>query len=395
MTKKYSNFKATMAIAKASFRSIMRSPSAVVFNLAFPLIFIIVFANIGGSAMKIDVGVAKDCDTNNAIFKALEKNNIIHLVRDQSDAEMHASLAKGNLAAVFAVKSNWGNGKGGFTVYPPLSALGNTAIPNNKSPFSVNVQYSKAAGDKGSVFKSVLNNIFYQLQSVFLDKMSAFAGGTPLKAVDMHEETISGRAYKYIDFILPGMLGFSLLGSGVFGTAFVFLSLRLTLVIKRFFATPVKKYSIVLGEAIARLINSWMGALVIILVGHYFFGFTLINGVVTVINMLILAAIGLIVFMGFGFIISGIAKNESTVPPLSNIITLPQFLLSGTFFSTSAFPGWLQSISKILPLTYLNDAMRKVAFEGAGLTDIGHQLMILGIWFVVVYAVAVKTFKWE
>lgn len=374
-----------MSVAKASFRSIMRSPSAVIFNLVFPLIFIVVFANIGGSAMKIDVGVAKDCDTNSIIYKALEKNKIVNLVRDQSVAEMHENLAKGNLAAIIDIKANG---------YAPLSALGPNAVPH-KSPFSVDVQYSNASGDKGAIFKSALNNIFYQLQSVFLEKVSSISGGPTLKAVDLHEETITGRKYKYIDFILPGMLGFSLLGSGVFGTAFVFLSLRITLVIKRFFATPVKKYSIVLGEAIARLITSWIGALIIIIVGHYFFGFTLVHGVITIINMLILAAIGLIVFMGFGFIISGIAKNESTVPPLSNIITLPQFLLSGTFFSTTAFPGWLQHISDILPLTYLNNAMRKVAFEGAGLNQVGHELLILGIWFVVVYAVAVKTFRWE
>jgi ABC-2 type transport system permease protein len=372
----------------------MRSPSAVIFNLVFPLIFIVVFANIGGSAMQVDVGVAKDCDTTNAIYKALANSKIVHLVKDKSAADMHNELSKGNLAAIIDIKSNIA-GKGN-TLYPPLSALGPTALKGNaNSLYKLDVQYSSASGDKGAIFKSTLNNIFYGLQSAFLQTMSKFSGMPAFKAVDVHEETITGREYKYIDFILPGMLGFSLLGSGVFGTAFVFLSLRITLVIKRFFATPVKKYSIVLGEAMARLITSWMGALIIILVGHYFFGFTLVHGVVTIINMLILAAIGLIVFMGFGFIISGIAKNESTVPPLSNIITLPQFLLSGTFFSTSAFPGWLQHISNILPLTYLNDAMRKVAFEGAGLNEVGHQLMILGIWFVVVYAVAVKTFKWE
>jgi ABC-2 type transport system permease protein len=186
-----------------------------------------------------------------------------------------------------------------------------------------------------------------------------------------------------------------LLSSGVFGTAFVFLSLRLTLVIKRFFATPVKRYSIVLGEALARLTFSLLGSLFIILVGHYMFGFTLIHGVITVLNMLVLSAIGLIIFMGFGFTISGIAKNESTVPPLSNIITLPQFLLSGTFFSVTAFPKWLQAISNVLPLTHLNNAMRKVAFEGAGLGDVTNQLFILLIWFIIIYAVAVKAFKWE
>ena len=104
---------------------------------------------------------------------------------------------------------------------------------------------------------------------------------------------------------------------------------------------------------------------------------------------------GLIVFMGFGFVVSGIAKSESVIPPLANVITLPQFLLSGTFFPIDAFPGWLQSISKVLPLTYLNDALRRVAFEGAGFSSISHQLLIISIWGVVVYIAAIRFFRWE
>lgn len=372
--KPYSNTKATLAIARASFRSILRSPSAVVFTLAFPLIFIIVFANIGGGGMSIDVGVAKGSDTsaNNPVYMALKKNKIMHLINDQTADEMSKNLAKGNIDAILDLKP----------FAPPAS-------------MTVHVQYSKASGDKGSVLKSALNNIFYRIQSEELKRIQSYTTVQVPKLIDLKEETISGRPYKYIDFILPGQLGFSLLSSGVFGTAFVFLSLRLTLVIKRFFATPVKRYSIVLGEAIARLAFSLLGSLFIILVGHYMFGFTLIHGVTTVLNMLVLSAIGLIIFMGFGFTVSGIAKNESSVPPLSNIITLPQFLLSGTFFSITAFPTWLQYISKALPLTHLNDAMRKVAFEGAGLGDVTHQLLILFAWFIGIYAVAVKTFKWE
>jgi len=364
--KKYNNTKATLAIAKASFRSIIRSPSAVVFSLAFPLIFIIVFANIGGGAVKMDVGVAKTSDTSksDSLYQHLARIPVIHLVKDQSAAEMQKNLSKGNIDAIIDVKTS-------------------TTSPY----YTLNIQYTTASAQKDGVLRSLLNSMFFQINS---------RGNTaPQPIAELKESTIHGREYKYIDFLLPGMLGFSLLSSGVFGTAFVFLSLRLTLVIKRFFATPVKKYSIVLGEALARLVFSWIGALFIILVGHYFFGFTLIHGVVTVINMLILSALGLIVFMGFGFIISGVAKNESAVPPLSNIITMPQFLLSGTFFATTAFPGWLQWLSNILPLTYLNKAMRDVAFEGAGLGDVTHDLLIIGIWFIIVYAVAVKTFKWE
>jgi ABC-2 type transport system permease protein len=365
-TKKYSNTRATLAIAFASFRSIIRSPSAVVFSLAFPLIFIVVFANIGGSPVKMDVGVAKTCDTSksNALFQAIKGNPVVNLVKNQSTAEMAKNLSKGDMDAIIDVRRN-----------------------NTAPYYTLNIQYTTASTQKDGVLRSMLNGMFFQINS---------RGNTVHQPIaEMKETTVTGREYKYIDFILPGMLGFSLLSSGVFGTAFVFLSLRLTLVIKRFFATPVKKYSIVLGEALSRLVFSWIGALFIITVGHYFFGFTLVHGFITVVNMLILSAIGLIIFMGFGFIISGIAKNESSIPPLSNIITLPQFLLSGTFFATTAFPTWLQGLSNILPLTYLNKAMRDVAFEGAGLGDVTHDLLILGIWFIVVYAIAVKTFKWE
>jgi ABC-2 type transport system permease protein len=360
----YSNFRATMAVAKASFRSIMRSPSAVVFSLAFPLIFIVVFANIGNRAITTDVGVAKTADTANDFYRGLKSHQVANLITNQSTAEMEKNLSKGDLAAIIDIKKS---------TTPPY--------------ITVNTTYSTSSGDKGNIFKMILTNIAYNANR------SMQQGPSPV--VELKEATVHGRKYNYIDFLLPGMLGFSLLSSGVFGTAFVFLSLRITLVIKRFFATPVKKYSIVLGEAIARLIFSWIGALFIIVVGHYAFGFTLIHGVTTVINMLILSALGLIVFMGFGFIISGIAKNESSVPPIANVITLPQFLLSGTFFSIAAFPGWLQAISNILPLTYLNTAMRNVAFEGASLTGVLPQLGVLGIWFIIVYGVAVKTFKWE
>jgi len=151
----------------------------------------------------------------------------------------------------------------------------------------------------------------------------------------------------------------------------------------------------VVGEALARITFALIGAAFILLIGRFAFGFTLIHGFVTFINMLILSFIGVVVFMGFGFTVSGIAKNESTVPPIANLVTLPQFLLSGTFFSITVFPTWLQPICKILPLTFLNDAMRQVAFEGANLWDVSHQLFYLLLWGIGIYAVAVKAFKWE
>ncbi len=175
----------------------------------------------------------------------------------------------------------------------------------------------------------------------------------------------------------------------------MFFSLRNTLVLKRFFATPIKRTYIVLGEGLSRVLFSLLTAVVIISIGRFFFGFTLIHGILTFFEMLVLSFIGLVVFMGFGFIVSGIAKSDSTIPPLANIITLPQFLLGGTFFSIEAFPKWLQPISRAMPLTHLNNAMRSVAFEGLHLWDVKEEIGILLLWGIIVYAAAIKVFRWE
>lgn len=363
MNKPYNHTKATLALAKASFRSIMRSPSAVVFTLAFPLIFILVFGFLGGGGIKVDLAIAPGSDLQNPVIKALEETAVINLVKNKSKTEIAQQLEKGNIAGVIDVRKN----------------------PVPQPAYLANVQYTSASMDKGNILKSVLNNLMYMLNTRDLKPSVA----------EIRESTVHGRTYRTIDFILPGQLGFSLLSTGVFGTAFVFFSLRQTLVIKRFFATPVKRASIILGEGLARIGFALLGAVFIIMIGHFFFHFTLIHGVVTVLNMLVLSIIGLIVFMGFGFVVSGIAKSESTIPPIANIITLPQFLLSGTFFSIDHFPLWLQPISRALPLTYLNDAMRQVAFEGAGLWDVKLQILIMLIWGIGIYALAVKVFKWE
>ena len=364
--KHYSQLTAMLAVTRASLRSITRSPSAVVFTLLFPLIFILVFGFLDNPGVQLDLGIHSETDKNNEVFNTLNKAPGIKLIEDESDDELYHDLEKGRIDGVLTIRLN----------------------PDTAGPrYFLDMQTSASSMDNGAVLKSVMENIVNKLNLKDF-KQSALVA-------EIRPSQVQGRKYSSIDFILPGQLGFSLLSTGVFGTAFVFFNFRQTLVIKRFFATPIRKPYILLGEALSRLIFSLIGALFVITVGYFAFGFTLVHGIGTALIMLLLSTIGLIVFMGFGFIISGLAKNESMIPPLANIITLPQFLLSGTFFPIDAFPSWLQPVCKILPLTYLNDAMRKVAFEGASLFDIAWPLFVMLIWGVVVYAGAVKFFKWE
>ncbi|HNS12415.1 MAG TPA: ABC transporter permease [Bacteroidia bacterium] len=378
--KKYSQWVAMLAISKASLRSITRSPSAVIFILVFPLVFIVVFGFVGNNRIKLDVGIHSTCDTSGVVFQNFRQVRNIHLTKDKTDSEMMDLMKKGRLDAILLVHKEKGD----------------------KGKETVEIITSKASKEKGAFAISVLSNIidknnldyYSHLQKEFPENFKELPGNGETPA-ELKETQVEGREYKMIDFILPGQLGFSILSAGVFGTAFVFFSLRQTMVLKRFFATPIKRTYIVLGEALSRVVFQLAGALVIIVLGKYVFGFTLVNGFVTLLNLLLLSALGLIVFMGFGFVVSGLAPNESVIPPIANIVTLPQFLLSGTFFPVDAFPDWLQVISKVLPLTYLNDALRKVAFEGAGMMDISHELSIILIWGLLIYAAAVKFFKWE
>jgi ABC-2 type transport system permease protein len=378
--REYNQWKAMLAITVASLRSITRSPSAVIFSLGFPLVFIVVFGFISGNRIRLEVGVDTSSDTTSAIYQSIRQISNVELITDKSNEELKQQLIKGRVDAILKLQ--------------PVSnaAEGNT----------VEVITSKASREKGTFVQSMLTNIidkqniaYFRSLSNHQDANSVGAGDWANNLTQLKQSEIEGREYKMIDFILPGQLGFSILSAGVFGTAFVFFSLRQTLVLKRFFATPISKTFIVLGEALSRLIFQLAGSLIIILIGKFVFGFTLINGLWTVIEMLILSAMGLIVFMGFGFVVSGLAKNESVIPPLANVVTLPQFLLSGTFFPIDAFPPWLQTICKGLPLTYLNDALRKVAFEGAGLMDVSHQILVIVLWGIIVYVAAVRFFRWE
>ncbi|MFT3935461.1 MAG: ABC transporter permease [Chitinophagaceae bacterium] len=372
MDKPYNQWRATLAITKASFRSIFRSPSAVVFSFGFPLIFILVFGFIGGGGGGPVYRIAFDAgnDSTNALYDSLVASKSIRVAHYTSAAALEEDLVKGRITGVVKIEKN-----------PTPGAL---------PAYFLRFRSTTASGDRFPQFLTLADNISNKVSNAILGKRPVYA------AVAMRPGDIKTvREYKTIDFILPGQLGFSLLSAGVFGVAFLFFNLRQTMVLKRFFATPINKRNIVFGEGLSRVLFQLITAITILLLGHFIFKFTLVNGFVTFIELLVLSFLGLLVFMGMGFIVSGLAKNESSIPPFANLITMPQFLLAGTFFSIDVFPNWLQPICRILPLTHLNDAMRKVAFEGAHLTDCWKQIGILGIWGVVAYAVAIKVFRWE
>ena len=365
MEKPYNQWRAMLAITKASLKATFRSPQSVFFSLFFPIVLIVIFGALsGGGGISLDVAFHSGTDTTNAVYKAITHSPVFD-IKKGDDAEIEDRLKKGRITAIIDIQKNNAGGAG----------------------YVVHLKSTSASQKDLPVLESLLHNIISSINNAGQPANTGYATVT--------KEEIPGRVYKMIDFYLPGMLGFSLIGASVFGVAFVFFSLRETLVLKRMYSTPVGKGYIVLGEGIGRVVFQLTTAVVLILFGKFFYGFTLANGVVTFIELMALSLLGLLVFMGFGIIVSSVAKNQNVIPIYANLFMFPQYFLSGTFFPKSALPLSIQPVLRYLPLTALNDSMRKVSFEGAHLWQTPSEIAILLGWCVIIYAVAVKVFRWD
>jgi len=346
------------AITRASLRAMFRSPQAVFFSLFFPVVLIVIFGALGGrGGISVDVAFDKNCDTANYLFQTLSHVPVLH-VEHADEAELQDRLKKGRITAIIDIQKQ-------------------TDTPS-QFPYRIHLKTTSASQKDLPVLNSVIQSVI---------------NGNRKQPVTVEE--VPGRIYKMIDFYLPGMIGFALIGAAIFGVAFVFFSFRETLVLKRLYSTPIRRGYIVVGESIARIIFQLATAVVLILFGRYFYDFTLANGWVTFLEMIVLSFLGLVVFMGFGYIISGIAKNQNVIPIYANLFMFPQYFLSGTFFPKSALPEGLQKIINFLPLTALNDALRKISFEGNHLWNVGPEILILLVWGLIAYMISIKVFRWE
>lgn len=366
MPKPYSQLKAMLAISKASLKSQFKSPQAVFFSLFFPIVLIAIFGAIGGSrGIDVDIAFTKTSDTANYIYQAINNTSVLE-VENAPEAELMDRLRKGRIIAMVEINRNPSGGNTAYDVHLKTTEAGKKDLP---------------------VLQSILSNIISEVNNRATPRDFSYAS--------VSAEVLPGRPYQMIDFYLPGMLGFSLIGSAVFGVAFVFFAFRETLVLKRLYSTPIRKGYIVVGESLARIVFQLATSVVIILFGKFLYNFTLAHGWITFIELLVLSFLGLVVFMGFGYVISGISKNQNVIPVYANLFMFPQYFLSGTFFPKSALPQGMQGVINFLPLTALNDAMRKVSFEGVHIWNVGREVGVLLAWCVIAYAIAIKVFKWE
>ncbi|OGY21628.1 MAG: hypothetical protein A2126_03140 [Candidatus Woykebacteria bacterium GWB1_45_5] len=347
-----------LAIAYYSLKAQLRNRATVFFGFVFPLMFIAIFGLFGSNSLNVSIGIPAD-QQNGPVYQALSGIKAVNIVSGSED-ELDDKLTQGRLAGVL---------------------LSDKGVANPR------LFISQANAQQAAAASSIVSGV--------VDKLNLRVANIQNPPIKLDIEEVSGRTFRFIDFFLPGMIGFALLSTAITSTAFGLIFLKKTLVLKRIFATPTKGLTILFGQGTARLVVVLAQTLVIVLVGILAYKFSLVHGALTLAEMLVLSVIGLISFLGFGLFIAGIAADENTAAPIANLVTLPQFLVAGTFFPIDALPSWVQPVVKLLPLSFFNTAMRKITVEGHFLDQMVWELVGLAVWAVIAYIVSSRTFRWE
>lgn len=371
MQKQYSQSRALLAITKASFKAIFAHPTAIFFSLLFPIIFVLIFGAFGDGGIptyRIAIADGSDTSATNMYYQSLKNHPQLRIVKYTDTLQRKKDMTRGRLAGIVFIT-------------PDKDSAG-------APTYNIKVSSTSASIATIPAVERILQDLKlrYQLEASGFKKQLISIAPTEIAEV---------RRYRQIDFVLPGQLGFSILFSTLFGVAFTFFNLRETLVLKRFYASPVSRTNILLGVGASRIFFQLLNVVVLVLFGHLALNFTLQHGFLTFFEIVTMTIVMLFLLLGVGLIFSSIVKSDTSIPLLINLFGFPQMMLSGTFFSIEVFPKWLQTICKILPLTQYNDSIRKISFEGLHITSCLKELGILGIWIIIIYAILGRVLKWE
>ncbi len=209
---------------------------------------------------------------------------------------------------------------------------------------------------------------------------------------EVKDKTVTETGARYIDFLIPGLVGLNLMGSGMWGLGFVVVESRIKKLLKRFAATPMRRSHYLLSFMLSRLLFLAFEVAAVLIFAWLVFDVR-VHG--SILNVAVVSLVGAVAFAGLGLLVAARPKTIEGVSGLMNLVMMPMWLLSGTFFAAARFPDALQPFIKALPLTALNDSLRSVISDGAG---IGANLAPLGVmlvWGIVCFFIALKIFRWQ
>ncbi len=221
-------------------------------------------------------------------------------------------------------------------------------------------------------------------------RLQQAAGGTRPLMVNDQEVRVPGQ--RYVDWLIPGLIGFNLMGTGMWSVAFYTTQARETRELRRLVATPMRRSDFLLSQILARFVFL-VGEIPLII----FFGWLIFSVSVegSLVWLAVVVLTGAACFTALGLLAAARTRTTEGVSGVINLVMLPMLVLSGVFFSTERFPDAAQPFIQILPLTALNDALRAIYNEGLGLSSVLGELGIIGLWTLASVALALRLFRWQ
>ncbi len=355
--------------AKISLRRYFRDRVALFFTVAFPLIFLLIFGSLSkGSDISFHIGLINDSHTafsqkfvnQTKTSKSFKVDNTVSTL-----AQAKAKMSRSEIDATILLPPSFGAVKSG---HPTGQAV---------------VYYDQNNAQAAQTLQSVLEGQFQGINSKLVKTPVPFS---------VAAKSTNTQGLSKLDYTVSGLLGFSILGLGVFGPANYFPQMKKQGVLRRLHITPLRVWEFFISSVLSNALIGLFSIAIMLAVAAGLFGFHMVGNYF---ELAVFIVLGILTIFGIGLAVGGWAKNENQSAPLTNIISFPMMFLSGTFFPRYAMPQWLQHISAYLPLTPIIDGVRMIATEGEHLTQIGPQIGLTLLWAVVIYAVAFRVFRWE
>jgi len=207
----------------------------------------------------------------------------------------------------------------------------------------------------------------------------------------VRDAPVTERGSRYIDFLVPGLIGMNLMSGSMWGIGWVIVNMRVRKLLKRLLATPMRRRDLLLAQALARTGSVPLEVGTIVVFARLAFDVRVTGSWPA---LAVVSLVGALAFAGLAILVASRAQNTETVSGLMNVVMMPMFVLSGVFFSAAHFPDVLQPALSLLPLTALNDALRAIMIDGAGFAGVARPLGVLAAWGVASFGVALRIFRW-
>jgi ABC-2 type transport system permease protein len=352
-------------------KRLFRDRLALFFTFLFPLIFLFVFGALNkNSDVSFKVAVINNSDSqfSSQFVQGLDQQKSLKVDKEVTNfGQANEKMGRGELDATIELPAGFGDFRDNAK-YPSGQAI---------------VHYTQNNEQAARTLTSVIQADFQQINLKYVKADEPFT---------VTSKQTNQRSLSSFDYTFTGLLGFAILGAGIFGPMNIFPELKKMGILRRLHTTPLRVWQFFLANMFGNAVTGLMSIAVMFIAAKVVFD---LNVVGNLFELAIFLAFGIIMILGIGLALGGWAKNERQVAPLGNIIVFPMMFLTGVFFPRFLMPEWLQNVTTYIPLTPVIDGARLIATEGKSLLDLGPQLAVMAVWTVIIYIIAFRVFRWE